>query len=127
LRPLFLECLISGMTKTEAAPVHEAGFAMTAEPEYCAAVWAERRFRSRLPSGSPNGGRDGRGRSRARHCVADFNGDGLGDLLWRDSTGDVALWLMSGATAISAVGFGNRCTACRHSCRAFGYGGELDT
>ncbi len=39
--------------------------------------------------------------------VADFNGDGLGDILWRDTAGDYAIWLMNGATVTSAVGLGN--------------------
>jgi hypothetical protein len=37
--------------------------------------------------------------------ASDFNGDGRGDLLWRDSiTGDVHGWLMSGLSR-SASGF----------------------
>ena len=41
-----------------------------------------------------------------RHCAdrwsivgqRDFNGDGKADFLWRDTTGDVAIWLMNGTT-----------------------------
>jgi hypothetical protein len=39
--------------------------------------------------------------------VADFNGDGLGDILWRDTAGDYAVWLMIGATVTSEAGLGN--------------------
>jgi hypothetical protein len=33
----------------------------------------------------------------------DFNGDGMSDIVWRDGSGNTALWLMSGA-AISSAG-----------------------
>jgi hypothetical protein len=39
--------------------------------------------------------------------TGDFNGDGMGDLLWRDTSGDTAIWLMNGATVTSAAGLGN--------------------
>ena len=39
--------------------------------------------------------------------TGDFNGDGLGDLLWRNTSGDTAIWLMNGATVTSAAGLGN--------------------
>ena len=39
--------------------------------------------------------------------VADFNGDGQGDLLWRDSSGNIAVWLMNGATVMSSAALGN--------------------
>ena len=39
--------------------------------------------------------------------VADFNGDGLGDILWRDTRGDYAIWLMNGAAVMSSAGLGN--------------------
>jgi hypothetical protein len=39
--------------------------------------------------------------------VADFNGDGIGDLLWRDSSGDLAVWLMNSATVMSSAALGN--------------------
>ena len=28
--------------------------------------------------------------------TGDFNGDGKGDILWRNTEGDVAIWLMKG-------------------------------
>jgi len=31
----------------------------------------------------------------------DFNGDGYADLLWRDTAGDVAIWLMNGTTILN--------------------------
>jgi hypothetical protein len=37
----------------------------------------------------------------------DYNGDGEADLLWRDTTGNVAMWLMNGSTVISSGGLGN--------------------
>jgi hypothetical protein len=43
-------------------------------------------------------------------CLAkthDFNGDGKSDLLWRDSSGNLAAWLMNGATVSSTGGLGN--------------------
>jgi hypothetical protein len=39
--------------------------------------------------------------------TGDLNGDGKGDLLWRDSsTGTVAVWFMNGATVASTAVFG---------------------
>jgi hypothetical protein len=37
----------------------------------------------------------------------DFNGDGISDLLWRDSSGDVAIWLMNGSQLLNTGGLGN--------------------
>jgi hypothetical protein len=37
----------------------------------------------------------------------DFNGDGKSDLLWRDSSGNLAVWLMNQATVISSAALGN--------------------
>jgi hypothetical protein len=31
--------------------------------------------------------------------TGDFNGDGKGDILWKDTGGDVAIWFMNGAQA----------------------------
>jgi hypothetical protein len=31
----------------------------------------------------------------------------LGDILWQDSAGDVAVWLMNGTTVMSSAGLGN--------------------
>src|SRR5208282_151976 len=33
--------------------------------------------------------------------TGDFNGDGYGDILWRDTSGDVAIWLMNGTTILN--------------------------
>jgi hypothetical protein len=38
--------------------------------------------------------------------TGDFNGDGKSDMLWRDTSGDVAIWLMNGAQA-QYVALGN--------------------
>jgi hypothetical protein len=36
--------------------------------------------------------------------VADFNGDGKADLVWRNATtGDTSMWLMNGTTPLSAT------------------------
>jgi FtsP/CotA-like multicopper oxidase with cupredoxin domain len=37
----------------------------------------------------------------------DFNGDGHSDIAWRNTDGDVAIWLMGGAQIVSAAGLGN--------------------
>jgi hypothetical protein len=34
--------------------------------------------------------------------VGDFNADGRADIVWQDTGGQVALWLMSGATVLTA-------------------------
>jgi hypothetical protein len=39
--------------------------------------------------------------------VGDYNGDGMSDILLLDSAGDLAVWLMNGATVTSAVGITN--------------------
>ena len=39
--------------------------------------------------------------------VGDYNGDGSSDILLLDSSGDLAMWLMSGATVSSSVGVSN--------------------
>jgi hypothetical protein len=31
--------------------------------------------------------------------TGDFNGDGMSDILWRDTSGNTAIWFMNGATA----------------------------
>jgi FG-GAP-like repeat len=36
----------------------------------------------------------------------DFNGDGMSDIIWRDGSGNVAFWLMSGAGILSSGGVG---------------------
>jgi hypothetical protein len=56
------------------------------------------------------GGNDGSGRgavwafSESTAATShDFNGDGTSDILWRDTNGNISIWLMSGAT-VSTVG-----------------------
>jgi hypothetical protein len=39
--------------------------------------------------------------------TGDFNGDGMTDIAWRDSSGNTAIWLMNGASVLSAGGLGN--------------------
>jgi hypothetical protein len=33
--------------------------------------------------------------------TGDFNGDGMGDLLWQDTSGNVAIWQMNGVTVLN--------------------------
>jgi len=40
------------------------------------------------------------------HASHDFNGDGHSDIFWRDTGGDLAVWLMNGATISQAAGLG---------------------
>jgi hypothetical protein len=42
--------------------------------------------------------------------TADFNGDKKSDILWRNTTGDTAMWLMNGTSILSNVGLGNIAT-----------------
>ena len=35
--------------------------------------------------------------------TGDYNGDGMSDLLWRDTSGNTAMWFMNG-TAIASTG-----------------------
>jgi hypothetical protein len=46
----------------------------------------------------------GSGASSASH---DFNADGKSDILWLDTAGNVAMWLMNGQNVIGANAFGN--------------------
>ena len=39
--------------------------------------------------------------------TGDYNGDGYSDMLWTDSSGNVAIWFMIGATVASTAGLGN--------------------
>src|SRR6202042_2838785 len=39
--------------------------------------------------------------------TGDYNGDGYSDMLWTDSSGNVAIWFMTGATVASTAGLGN--------------------
>jgi hypothetical protein len=34
--------------------------------------------------------------------TGDFNGDGMSDILWRDTSGNTAIWFMNGATSTGA-------------------------
>jgi len=47
----------------------------------------------------------------AAGAVHDFNADAKSDILWRDSSGDVALWLMNGAAVSSSAVVGNVASA----------------
>jgi hypothetical protein len=38
--------------------------------------------------------------------TGDYNGDGMTDLLWRDTAGNTAIWFMNGLTVSSAAGVG---------------------
>jgi hypothetical protein len=35
--------------------------------------------------------------------TGDYNGDGMGDLLWRDTSGNVAIWEMNGTTILNGI------------------------
>jgi hypothetical protein len=39
--------------------------------------------------------------------IGDFNGDGKSDILWQDTSGDVAEWLMNGTSVVAStlIGF----------------------
>ena len=39
--------------------------------------------------------------------TGDFNGDGKGDILWRNSNGDVGIWLMNGTQILQQPIIGN--------------------
>jgi FG-GAP repeat len=39
--------------------------------------------------------------------TGDFNGDGMSDILWRDTSGNVAVWFMNGAQVTSSTFVGN--------------------
>jgi hypothetical protein len=39
--------------------------------------------------------------------TGDFYGDGMSDILWHDTSGDVAIWFMNGATVSQSSGVGN--------------------
>jgi FG-GAP repeat len=39
--------------------------------------------------------------------TGDFNGDGKSDLLWRDTSGDTAIWFMNGTSVASIQSVGN--------------------
>jgi hypothetical protein len=38
--------------------------------------------------------------------TGDFNGDGVSDILWRDNTNDLAVWLMQSTSILQAAGVG---------------------
>jgi hypothetical protein len=46
-------------------------------------------------------------RRRDSRRTADFNGDGKGDILWQDTSGNLAMWLMNGPAVSSSGGVGN--------------------
>ncbi len=39
--------------------------------------------------------------------TGDFDGDGMSDIVWRDTLGNTSIWLMNGAAVASAGGLGN--------------------
>jgi hypothetical protein len=39
--------------------------------------------------------------------TGDYNGDGMADILWRDTSGNIAMWFMNGTTVASTAGVGN--------------------
>ena len=39
--------------------------------------------------------------------TGDFNGDGMADIVWRDNLGNTSIWLMNGASVLSAASIGN--------------------
>ena len=41
----------------------------------------------------------------------DFNGDGMSDIAWRDTSGNVAVWLLNGATPVGLAALGTIPTA----------------
>ena len=38
--------------------------------------------------------------------TGDFNGDGMSDLLWRDTGGNTAVWFMNGTSILSTASVG---------------------
>jgi hypothetical protein len=36
--------------------------------------------------------------------IADFNGDGKADILWQNTDGSLAIWLMNGGTCLAGAG-----------------------
>ena len=46
-----------------------------------------------------------------RFASNDFNGDGMSDILWRNTEGDTTIWFMNGAQISSGVSLGNVPTA----------------
>jgi hypothetical protein len=39
--------------------------------------------------------------------TGDYNGDGMRDLLWRDTSGNTSIWFMNGTTVASSTSVGN--------------------
>jgi hypothetical protein len=39
--------------------------------------------------------------------TGDYNGDGKGDILWRDTSGNTAVWFMKGISVASSANVGN--------------------
>jgi FG-GAP repeat len=39
-------------------------------------------------------------------ATGDFNGDGKGDIVWRNTSGTTAIWLMNGSTLLKRVALG---------------------
>jgi hypothetical protein len=58
-----------------------------------------------------NGGLTGTSNNIVAHGYdRDFNGDLLGDILWRDTSGDLSLWIMAGAATAAKLDLGNVAT-----------------
>jgi hypothetical protein len=75
-------------------------------------------FRSNQDPTETNGANvsttDGLGNIQTTWTIAhtgEYNGDGMSDLLWRDNLGNTSVWLMHGATVLSAARVGNIPTA----------------
>jgi len=49
--------------------------------------------------------------SRSQNMLRDFNGDRAGDILWRDASGNVAMWLMDGTIILTNGYVGNVSTS----------------
>jgi len=39
--------------------------------------------------------------------TGDYNGDGMSDILWSDTSGDIGVWLMSGTQISANAGIAN--------------------
>jgi hypothetical protein len=95
------------------APCHRWGdyTAMSVDPADDCTFWYTNEYYSSAGNGSSGNWQTRIGafkypacRPLPVFCCKDFNGGGNADLLWRDFSGSVALWLMSG-TAVGSSGF----------------------
>jgi hypothetical protein len=44
-------------------------------------------------------------------ATGDYDGDGVSDILWRDGSGNTAIWFMNAATIASSPSLGNVSTS----------------